>query len=196
MEKLIERLLFSSRWILAPVYLGLSLALIALGITFFVEVFNVFGHVFSNVVAHGPDAAHAVEAAGGTARNAEAELVLSLLAMVDLVLVGSLIVMVMFSGYENFVSKLDIDADTEKLGWLGKLDANSLKLKVASSIVAISSIHLLRAFMDARETPNDKLMWYVIIHLTFVISALLMGVLDRIAFAAHRDPNVSGTAHE
>jgi uncharacterized protein (TIGR00645 family) len=122
--------------------------------------------------------------------------VLSLLAMVDLVLVGSLIVMVMFSGYENFVSKLDIDADTEKLGWLGKLDANSLKLKVASSIVAISSIHLLRAFMDARETPNDKLMWYVIIHLTFVVSALLMGVLDRIAFASHRDPNVSGTSHE
>ncbi len=173
MERLIERLLFSSRWILAPVYLGLSLALIALGITFFVEVFHVFGHVFTDVVAHTEDA--------------EANLVLSLLAMVDLVLVGSLIVMVMFSGYENFVSKIDVDADSEKLGWLGKLDANSLKLKVASSIVAISSIHLLRAFMDARETPNDKLMWYVIIHLTFVISALLMGVLDRIAFASHRD---------
>jgi uncharacterized protein (TIGR00645 family) len=187
MEKLIERLLFSSRWILAPVYLGLSLALIALGITFFVEVFNVFSHVFSNIVSHAADAGAAVEAAGD-ARNPEAELVLSLLAMVDLVLVGSLIVMVMFSGYENFVSKLDIDADSEKLGWLGKLDANSLKLKVASSIVAISSIHLLRAFMDARETPDNKLMWYVIIHLTFVVSALLMGVLDRIAFASHREP--------
>jgi uncharacterized protein (TIGR00645 family) len=182
MEKLIERLLFSSRWILAPVYLGLSLALIALGITFFVEVFNVFGHVFSDVISH--------------SEEAEANLVLSLLAMVDLVLVGSLIVMVMFSGYENFVSKLDVEADTEKLGWLGKLDANSLKLKVASSIVAISSIHLLRAFMDARETPNDKLMWYVIIHLTFVVSALLMGVLDRVAFASHREPSVSGTSHE
>ena len=193
MEKLLERLLFSSRWILAPVYLGLSLALVALAITFFVEVFNVFGHVFENIVAHSSDA---VEVAGAPARNAEAELVLSLLAMVDLVLVGSLIVMVMFSGYENFVSKLDIDTDGEKLGWLGKLDANSLKLKVASSIVAISSIHLLRAFMDARETPNDKLMWYVIIHLTFVVSALLMGVLDRIAFASHREPSVSGTSHE
>jgi uncharacterized protein (TIGR00645 family) len=193
MEKLIERMLFSSRWILAPVYLGLSLALIALGITFFVEVFNVFGHVFENIVSH---SSHAVEVAGTPVRNAEAELVLSLLAMVDLVLVGSLIVMVMFSGYENFVSKLDIDTDGEKLGWLGKLDANSLKLKVASSIVAISSIHLLRAFMDARETPNDKLLWYVIIHLTFVVSALLMGVLDRIAFASHREPSVSGTSHE
>jgi uncharacterized protein (TIGR00645 family) len=172
MEKTIERILFASRWILAPVYLGLSLALVALGITFFVEVYNVFIHVFSNVLTH--------------SERAEADLVLSLLAMVDLVLVGSLIVMVMFSGYENFVSKLDIEADAEKLGWLGKLDANSLKLKVALSIVAISSIHLLRAFMDARETPNDKLMWYVIIHLTFVVSALLMGVLDRIAFAPHR----------
>jgi uncharacterized protein (TIGR00645 family) len=172
MEKTIEKILFASRWILAPVYLGLSLALVALGITFFVEVYNVFLHVFSNVLAH--------------SERAEADLVLSLLAMVDLVLVGSLIVMVMFSGYENFVSKLDIEADAEKLGWLGKLDANSLKLKVALSIVAISSIHLLRAFMDARETPNDKLMWYVIIHLTFVVSALLMGVLDRIAFAPHR----------
>src|SRR5687767_2291642 len=167
MERAIEKLLFASRWILAPVYLGLSLALVALGIKFFMELFHLLTHVFS---------------------QSESELVLSLLAMVDLVLVGSLIVMVMFSGYENFVSKLDIEADSEKLGWLGKLDANSLKLKVASSIVAISSIHLLRAFMDARETPDNKLMWYVIIHLTFVVSALLMGVLDRIAFASHREP--------
>lgn len=179
MERTIEKLLFASRWILAPVYLGLSLALIALAITFFVEVYNVFAHVFSNVLAH--------------SERGEADLVLSLLAMVDLVLVGSLIVMVMFSGYENFVSKLDVDTGAEKLGWLGKLDANSLKLKVASSIVAISSIHLLRAFMDARETPNDKLMWYVIIHLTFVVSALLMGVLDRIAFASHRGHTVTDT---
>lgn len=178
MERMIERLLFGSRWILAPVYLGLSLALIALGATFFIEVYNVFGHVFANVLTH--------------AEDSEAELILSLLAMVDLVLVGSLIVMVMFSGYENFVSKLDVDPNAEKLGWLGKLDANSLKLKVASSIVAISSIHLLRAFMDAKETPNDKLMWYVIIHLTFVVSALLMGVLDRIAFAAHRSDHQKG----
>jgi uncharacterized protein (TIGR00645 family) len=182
MEKTIEKLLFASRWILAPVYLGLSLALIALAITFFVEVYNVFAHVFANVLSH--------------SERGEADLVLSLLAMVDLVLVGSLIVMVMFSGYENFVSKIDVGADAEKLGWLGKLDANSLKLKVASSIVAISSIHLLRAFMDARETPDNKLMWYVIIHLTFVVSALLMGVLDRIAFASHRTHTVSGTAHE
>lgn len=165
MEKSVEKLLFACRWLLAPVYLGLSLALIALGIKFFQETY----HVLTHVLAEG-----------------EADLVLRLLAMVDLVLVGSLIVMVMFSGYENFVSRIDVDAGTEKLGWLGKLDANSLKLKVASSIVAISSIHLLRAFMDAPKIESTTLMWYVIIHLTFVLSAVMMGVLDRISFAPHR----------
>ena len=116
----------------------------------------------------------------------ESALVLTLLSMIDLVLVGSLIVMVMFSGYENFVSRIETDGEGDKLGWLGKLDAGTLKLKVAASIVAISSIHLLRKFVEAESTDNDKLMWYVIIHLTFVISAVLMGVLDKMSFASHR----------
>jgi uncharacterized protein (TIGR00645 family) len=162
-EKTIERLLFASRWILAPIYLGMSLALIALGIKFFDELYHLLAHVVE---------------------MAEQDLVLVLLAMVDMVLVGSLIIMVMFSGYENFVSRLDVEEGTEKLGWLGKLDSNSLKLKVASSIVAISSIHLLRAFMNAPQIKNETLFWYVVIHLTFVISAVMMGVLDRISFRA------------
>ena len=166
LERFVEKLLFASRWILAPVYLGLSLALVALGIKFFQEVFHVLSHIWA---------------------MAEADMVLTILALIDMVLVASLVVMVMFSGYENFVSRLDIDEDTEKLGWLGKLDAGTLKLKVAASIVAISSIHLLRAFMNAPQIPNDKLMWYVIIHLTFVVSAVLMGVLDKMSFAAHRE---------
>jgi uncharacterized protein (TIGR00645 family) len=162
-ERTVEKLLFASRWILAPVYLGMSLALVALGIKFFMELF----HLLTTIVGMG-----------------EADMVLVLLAMVDMVLVGSLIIMVMFSGYENFVSRLDVEESGEKLSWLGKLDANSLKLKVASSIVAISSIHLLRAFMETptlvREERSEALMWYVIIHLTFVVSAVMMGVLDRI----------------
>jgi uncharacterized protein (TIGR00645 family) len=162
-EKTIERLLFASRWILAPIYLGMSLALVALGIKFFDELFHLLSHVME---------------------FSESDLVLVLLAMVDMVLVGSLIIMVMFSGYENFVSRLDVEEGTEKLGWLGKLDANSLKLKVASSIVAISSIHLLRAFMNAPQIKNETLFWYVVIHLTFVVSAVMMGVLDRISFRA------------
>jgi uncharacterized protein (TIGR00645 family) len=93
----------------------------------------------------------------------------------------------MFSGYENFVSRIDAATEKDTLGWLGKLDSGTLKLKVAASIVAISSIHLLRVFMKAESTANDKIMWYVILHLTFVVSAVLLGVLDKMAFSAHRD---------
>jgi uncharacterized protein (TIGR00645 family) len=164
-EKQIERLLFASRWLLAPLYVGLSLALVALGVKFFMEAFHVLSHILT---------------------LSEADLVLTVLAMIDLVLVGSLIVMVMFSGYENFVSRLDIAGGGDTLGWLGKLDSGTLKLKVAASIVAISSIHLLRIFMNATKVDNDKIMWYVILHMTFVVSALLLGVLDRISFAGHR----------
>lgn len=105
---------------------------------------------------------------------------ISLLSLIDMALVGGLLVMVMISGYENFVSQLDIDEGKEKLDWLGKMDSGSLKMKVAASIVAISSIHLLRMFMDAQQLDGDKLMWYVIIHLTFVVSAFAMGYLDKL----------------
>jgi uncharacterized protein (TIGR00645 family) len=124
----------------------------------------------------------------------ESNLVLTVLAMIDIVLVGSLIIMVMFSGYENFVSTIDAKG-SDSLNWLGKLDAGTLKLKVAASIVAISSIHLLRIFMQVSGKDADgndlytnyQIMWYVILHLTFVVSAVLLGVLDRMAFARHRD---------
>jgi uncharacterized protein (TIGR00645 family) len=88
--------------------------------------------------------------------------------------------MVMISGYENFVSELNIDEGKEKLSWLGKMDSSSLKMKVAASIVAISSIHLLRVFMDAKNIEPQYLMWYVIIHMTFVVSAFAMGYLDKL----------------
>ncbi len=88
--------------------------------------------------------------------------------------------MVMFSGYENFVSRLDVGDEGDKLVWLGKLDAGSLKNKVAASIVAISSIHLLKVFMNAENLPNDKIKWYLLIHITFVLSAFAMGYLDKL----------------
>ncbi|MEV9157515.1 TIGR00645 family protein [Klebsiella variicola] len=149
---------------LAPVYFGLSLGLVALTIKFFQEIVHVLPHIFS---------------------VSESELILTLLSLVDMTLVGGLLVMVMFSGYENFVSQLDINEGKEKLSWLGKMDATSLKNKVAASIVAISSIHLLRVFMDAKNVPDNKLMWYVIIHLTFVLSAFVMGYLDRLNKVKH-----------
>ncbi|HFO2457910.1 TPA: TIGR00645 family protein [Klebsiella pneumoniae] len=164
MERFLENAMYASRWLLAPVYFGLSLGLIALTIKFFQEIFHILPHIFS---------------------VSESDMILTLLSLVDMTLVGGLLVMVMFSGYENFVSQLDINEGKEKLSWLGKMDATSLKNKVAASIVAISSIHLLRVFMDAKNVPDNKLMWYVIIHLTFVISAFVMGYLDRLTKVKH-----------
>ena len=156
----LERMMYASRWILAPIYMGLSLALVALAVKFFQELYHFMPHILN---------------------LSEADLILTLLSLIDLTLVGSLIVIVMFSGYENFVSQMDICATAEKLEWLGKHDYGSLKMKVAASIVAISSIHLLKVFMNIHATANDKLLWYVLIHLTLVISALFMGYLDKLA---------------
>jgi uncharacterized protein (TIGR00645 family) len=151
--------MYAARWMLAPIYLGLSLAIVLLGIKFFEEVIHVFPLILD---------------------MSEAELVLVILSLIDMALVGGLLVMVMFSGYENFVSRLDSVDPQDGLDWLGKMDAGSLKNKVAVSIVAISSIHLLQIFMNAQNVANDKIMWYVILHLTFVISAFLMGYLDQV----------------
>lgn len=158
LERYAENMLYASRWLLAPIYIGLSLGLLMLGIKFFQEIIHTMP-IILNV--------------------GEADLVLVILSLVDMALVGGLLVMVMFSGYENFVSSIDLEEGKEKLSWLGKLDSGSLKQKVAASIVAISSIHLLKAFMNADHIENDKLMWYVIIHLTFVLSALVMAFVDK-----------------
>jgi uncharacterized protein (TIGR00645 family) len=144
---------------MAPIYLGLSLILFALGIKFFQEIFHIIPNIFS---------------------IKEVDLVLITLSLIDITLVGGLLIMVMFSGYENFVSQLDVGEGSEKLNWLGKMDAGSLKNKVAASIVAISSIHLLKVFMNAENIANDKIMWYLLIHITFVLSAFAMGYLDKI----------------
>lgn len=168
MESVVERLLYRARWILAPIYLGLSIALIALGIKFFQECIHLVLHIIS---------------------MKEADMVLVVLSLIDMAMVGGLIVMVMMSGYENFVSTLDVAEGEEKLSWLGKMDSSSLKAKIAASIVAISSIHLLKIFMNAQNIDNDKMLWYVILHITFVISAFSMGFLDILAARSRRNAN-------
>ncbi len=157
-EAKFEKALYAARWLLAPLYLGLSLALLLLFIKFFQEALHFFPIILSTT---------------------ESDMVLVILSLVDMALVGGLIVMVMLSGYENFVSQINLADDVEKLSWLGKLDSGSLKQKVAASIVAISSIHLLQKFMNAEHITNDKLMWFVILHLTFVLSAIGMAWVDQ-----------------
>lgn len=166
MEQILKRLMYASRWVFAPVYLGLSLGLLALTIKFFISIYHIVPVLFS---------------------MSDADLVLQLLSLVDIVLVGGLLIMVIFSGYENYISSFDIQDAQEKLSWLNKLDAESLKNKVAASIVAISSIHLLGVFMDIKNIPDNKLMWYVIIHLTFVLSALIMAYIEIKSKKTHKE---------
>lgn len=165
-ERAIERFLFAGRWLLVPLYVGLTLTLVFFTMKFFQELVHLVPHVLD---------------------ISESDLILVALSLADLVLVGNLLIMVVLSGYENFVSRLEVAEGDDGLSWMGKVDAGTLKVKVAASIVAISSIHLLKAFVNAHEIANEKLMWLVIIHLTFVVSALLVAMVDKIAFSSHRE---------
>lgn len=157
LELLVEKIILSSRWLLVVFYLGLVAALAVYALSFMFKFWKVAKEVFT---------------------LSEAEMILAMLGLIDAALVASLIVMVMISGYENFVSRFDeTEAD---VSFLGKLDAGSLKIKVASSIVAISSIHLLQIFLNANQYSDTTLMWYTIIHLTFVVSAVMLGWLEKI----------------
>ncbi|WP_163931959.1 TIGR00645 family protein [Paraferrimonas sp. SM1919] len=167
MERTIERLMYATRWLLAPIYLGLSIAIMLLAVKFFQEMLHAIPNIWD---------------------IKESDLILLTLSLIDIALVGGLLVMVMFSGYENFVSELDVDNEEAKLSWLGKMDATSLKNKVAAAIVAISSIHLLKIFMDPSNFEGDgtKIYLYVLLHLTFVASAFIMGYLDSMTKSTHK----------
>ncbi len=164
-ERIIERTLFASRWLLVPLYLGLAVLLLLFAVYFSRELFHLAERAFS---------------------IGETEMILGALDLIDLTLIAGLVVMVMLSGYENFVSRLDIGETEKTISWLGKLDTGSLKLKVAASIVAISAIQLLKGFMEITSLANDKLVLMTIIHLTFVVSALLLTVMDRLMGSSHR----------
>jgi uncharacterized protein (TIGR00645 family) len=160
MERAIESIILASRWLLVVFFLGLTLSLGLYAITFLRKLWEFIDKVFVMT---------------------ETDAILKILALIDAALVASLVVMVIISGYENFVSRFDdVDEKSNELSWLGKIDASSLKIKVASTIVAISSIHLLQVFLNAEKIADGKLMWLTIIHMAFVFSALLLAYIDKV----------------
>ena len=159
LELLVERIILSSRWLLVVFYIGLVLALAVYAVAFAFKFLKVAGSVFE---------------------LGEAEMILAMLGLIDAALVASLIVMVMISGYENFVSRFDEAEKEGEVSFLGKLDSGSLKIKVASSIVAISSIHLLQVFLNVDQYEDGKIMWLTLIHLAFVVSAVMLGFLEKL----------------
>lgn len=157
LEILVESVILASRWLLVAFYLGLGLALAIYAVSFAFKLWD-FG---SNVTTLD-----------------DTDTILKILGLIDAALIASLVVMVIISGYENFVSRFD---NEDQVHWLGQIDAGSLKIKVASTIVAISSIHLLQVFLNVTSYSASHLLWYTAIHVAFVISALFLALIDRIS---------------
>jgi uncharacterized protein (TIGR00645 family) len=158
-EARIERAILAARWLLIVFYAGLAFALALYAVAFIYKCAKLTVSLFA---------------------LSDNEVILAMLGLIDASLVASLMVMVMLTGYENYISRLDHE-DASELSWLGKIDTGSLKVKIASAIVAISSIHLLQVFLNAEHYDNQKIMWTTLIHLAFVLSAISLAVLDRVA---------------
>jgi uncharacterized protein (TIGR00645 family) len=157
----LEKAIFAARWLLAPFYIGLVLTLLLLLIKF-VQQFGGF--------------------VGSFMHSGLQEVELEVLALLDLALLGNLILIVVFAGYENFVSKIEsAEGSVDRPEWMGKVDFSGLKLKLIGSLVAISVIELLKDFMEADEGVNEGLKWRIAIHMVFVFSGLLFAIMDAIA---------------
>jgi len=155
-ERLLERGLFASRWLMAPFYVGLVVALLVLLA------------VFLRTVVALPELD-------------EAKVILWVLALIDLSLTANLIVMVIFAGYENFVSKMDVGDHPDRPAWMGTIDFSAMKLKLVASIVAISAIQLLKVFMSLGAYTREEIVFLIAIHITFVVSGVLLALMDYIA---------------
>jgi len=158
--------IFVSRWLQAPLYLGLILAQGMYVVLFWKELV----HLVSDFGSMG-----------------EEDIMLLVLGLVDVVMIANLLIMVIIGGYETFVSRIRMDGHPDKPEWLSHVNPNVLKVKLAMSIIGISSIHLLKSFIEAERIDNDKLMWQTIIHMAFIASAIGLAMIDRMMPAAPAD---------
>jgi uncharacterized protein (TIGR00645 family) len=165
-ERVLEAFLFSSRWLLAPFYVGLVIALFVVLVVFGVELWSEIDHLLHTPVQ----------------KVAEGAIVMSL-SLIDLSLAANLLLIVIFSGYENFVSRIETGSGADRPHWMGTVDFSGLKMKLIASIVAISAIALLRTFLVIGDQPMDQpvMFWQVAFHLTFVVSGVMLALMDFIA---------------
>lgn len=165
-ESTFERLMFRSRWLMAPFYVGLVVMLALLLVRFMVDLFETIVHI------PGMD---------------DKGIVLASLKMIDMSLVGNLLLVVIFAGYENFVSKMDSIEVSERAIWMGKVDFSGIKIKLIGSIVAISAIHLLETFLDIHDESRDDLMWKLALHVVFITSGVVLALMDRLSVSKSID---------
>ncbi|WP_240506849.1 TIGR00645 family protein [Thermoactinospora rubra] len=166
-------LMFASRWLQLPLYLGLIVAQGVYVWQFMVELW----HLIDSVILH-PGAQQASEF------PPETVVMLSVLGLIDVVMISNLLIMVIVGGYETFVSRINLDGHPDEPEWLSHVNANVLKVKLATAIVGISSVHLLQTFLKARQTEPAHMMWQTLIHLAFVASAIGLAWIDRLLAAS------------
>ena len=159
-ESVLEKSMFNSRWLLAPFFVGLVFG-IALLLAKFIE--KLFKLIMGFMAANTND------------------VIIGVLSLVDMALIASLLLMVVFSGYEIFVSKIDVADHVDKPDWMGRVDFGGLKLKVISAIVAISAVDLLAVFLSQAPYDETQLFWKVLIHMAFVVSGFIFAVTEYIA---------------
>ena len=161
-KQVIPKIIFLSRWLQAPLYIGLILVLAVY------------------VYAFGVGLSHLVLGAKNFNDN---EIMLIALDLIDVVMIANLLIMVIIAGYEHFVSRLNLHNDPDHPEWLGEVNAGTMKVKLALALVGISSIHLLRTFIDPAKTDSTSVMWQVLIHLTLVVSAIAIAFTNKLISA-------------
>lgn len=159
--KQLETFIFASRWIQAPLYVGLIVAQVVYCYLFMAEL----AHLIQNAFASG--------------HISETDVMLSVLGLIDVVMIANLLIMVIVGGYETFVSRLDLDEHPDQPEWLSHVNAGVLKIKLSTAIIGISSIHLLKSFINAANLSEHTLLWQVVIHVVFLFSALVMALVDK-----------------
>jgi uncharacterized protein (TIGR00645 family) len=159
-ERNMEALIFASRWILAPFFIGLIVAMLVLLVKFVKELFSLLMGIFGFY---------------------EHDTIISILTLVDTALLAVLLIIIVFSGYENFVSKINVGEHEDRPAWMGKVGFSDLKMKLISAIVAISAVELLKAFLVSDTMTGEQIGWKIAIHLTFVVSGLLFAASDWIS---------------
>ena len=193
----LPNLIFASRWLQLPLYMGLILAQGVYVFHFLQELLHLIEAVFGSKTALeslissiGYQLPSIKDAAGNiigveAPKLNETVIMLVVLALIDVVMISNLLIMVIVGGYETFVSRMNLDGHPDQPEWLSHVNASVLKVKLATAIIGISSIHLLKTFISAGNFPVQVLMWQTIIHVTFLASALAIAWTDRILTSSH-----------
>jgi len=182
----LNNLIFASRWLQLPLYLGLILAQCVYVFHFWVELKDLIGAAMGNAdsLKHILDAV-TVPGAPRPIKLTETTIMLVVLGLIDVVMISNLLIMVIIGGYETFVSRMHLEGHPDQPEWLSHVNASVLKTKLAMAIIGISSIHLLKTFINAANYTTETMMFQTIIHVAFLLSAMAIAYTDRIVMTTH-----------